>query len=99
MITVRQASPVDADVLATLNQAFNAVGRDGERIRDSLQANASTETVLVAEEAGVVNGVHVPPDFAVDLLRCAMGRDHRALRGADSSRAGRRARARRCLTR
>lgn len=56
MITIREASAPDADRLAALNRAFNGVERDAERIRHSLLAAASSETVLVAEEAGTVIG-------------------------------------------
>lgn len=55
MIIVREASALDADRLAALNDAFNAVARDVHRIRESL-AEALPETVLVAEEAGTVIG-------------------------------------------
>jgi len=56
MITVRQASPVDTDQLALLNQAFNGVEHGSLRIRQSLLATSSPETVLVAEEAGTLIG-------------------------------------------
>jgi ribosomal protein S18 acetylase RimI-like enzyme len=56
MVTVRDARVADADVLALLNRAFNGVTRDDEHIRHALQAQGSTEAVLVAEEAGAVVG-------------------------------------------
>jgi ribosomal protein S18 acetylase RimI-like enzyme len=56
MITVREATALDADQVAALNHAFNAVEREVHRIRQSLLAETSPETVLVAEEAGAVIG-------------------------------------------
>jgi ribosomal protein S18 acetylase RimI-like enzyme len=56
MITVRQATLADADVLARLNHDFNRVPRDARRVRQALRAETSRETVLLAEEAGAVVG-------------------------------------------
>ena len=56
MITIRQATFADADVLARLNHEFNGGQWDAERVRQSLRADGSPETVLLAEEAGAVVG-------------------------------------------
>lgn len=56
MITVRQASPADAEVLAELNRAFNGVERGRDCIRESLVAGSSPETVFVAEDGPDVVG-------------------------------------------
>jgi ribosomal protein S18 acetylase RimI-like enzyme len=56
MIQIRKAHESDAPHLAELNHAFNGVKRSSDDIRHCLQRTGSTETVLVAEEAGAVVG-------------------------------------------
>jgi ribosomal protein S18 acetylase RimI-like enzyme len=56
MIHIRKAHERDASHLAQLNQAFNGVKRSTDEIIHFLQRTGSTETVLVAEEAGAVVG-------------------------------------------
>ena len=56
MITVREATEADAQVLAELNDAFNGVQRSAEKIREQVRAAESTETILLAEELGSILG-------------------------------------------
>lgn len=56
MITVREATEADAQVLAELNDAFNGVQRSAARIRERMRAAESTETILLADESGSIRG-------------------------------------------
>jgi ribosomal protein S18 acetylase RimI-like enzyme len=56
MIQIRKAHEGDASHLVELNRAFNGVKRSSDDIRHCLQRTCSTETVLVADEAGAVVG-------------------------------------------
>lgn len=56
MITVREATDADAQVIAELNSAFNGVQRRAEQIRERMGASGSTETILLAEELGSTLG-------------------------------------------
>jgi ribosomal protein S18 acetylase RimI-like enzyme len=56
MITVREATEADAQVLAELNDAFNGVQRSAEQIREQMRAAESAETILLAEELGSTLG-------------------------------------------
>ena len=53
---IREARPSDAEVLAALNKEFNGVVRGAGQLRESLATSGSRETVLVAEDAGMVVG-------------------------------------------
>ena len=55
MITVREATEHDAQVLAALNDAFNGVRRSTEEIRRAMHA-AAQEKTLLAEESGAAVG-------------------------------------------
>ena len=56
MVTVREATEADAQVLSELNNEFNGVRRSAEEIRQQMRAPGSGETVLVAEELGATIG-------------------------------------------
>ena len=56
MITVREATDEDAEVIAELNNAFNGVHRRPKKIRKYMGAPKSTETILLAEELGSTLG-------------------------------------------
>ncbi len=56
MITVREATENDAQVLAELNDAFNGVRRSTEEVRRTMHAAVSQERILLAEESGAPVG-------------------------------------------
>jgi ribosomal protein S18 acetylase RimI-like enzyme len=56
MIQIREARPSDAKYLAELNYEFNGIRRPAEGIARALQTTGSRETVLVAEDSGMIVG-------------------------------------------
>jgi len=56
MITVREATEDDAQVLAELNTVFNGVRRSTAEIQHAMKAAAPQEDTLLAEESGTVVG-------------------------------------------
>jgi ribosomal protein S18 acetylase RimI-like enzyme len=57
MVQVRKAVSADAELLSELNLAFNGVNRTAERVRQALlDHEPTTETVLIAEESGLIVG-------------------------------------------
>lgn len=54
-MTIRRATPADAERLAVLNRDFNGVQRALDEVQYALR-NSSLETVLVAEDGGVTVG-------------------------------------------
>jgi GNAT superfamily N-acetyltransferase len=56
MMRIREAVDGDCEVLAGLNEAFNGVTRSSRQIEGFMRADGSAETVLVAEDSGVVVG-------------------------------------------
>jgi GNAT superfamily N-acetyltransferase len=56
MITVREATEDDAQVLAELNTVFNGVSRSTAEIQRAMKATAPHEDTLLAEESGTVVG-------------------------------------------
>jgi len=56
MIRIREAVDGDCEGLARLNQAFNGVTQSSRQIEGFMHASGSAETVLVAEDSGVIVG-------------------------------------------
>jgi ribosomal protein S18 acetylase RimI-like enzyme len=56
MVTVREATEADAQVLSELNNEFNGVRRSPEEIRQQMRTAGSSETILVVEELGSTIG-------------------------------------------
>jgi ribosomal protein S18 acetylase RimI-like enzyme len=56
MITIREATEADAQVVAELNDAFNGIRRSVEQIRQQMRAAESAETILLVEELGSTVG-------------------------------------------